>query len=110
MIRNFSDHAANERTFLAWIRTGLAIAGLGVGIAKLALFVQGFSVGVGIALVVAASVIMAASTYRFVRLSRSIEQQDIQHNVGITTELLLAVLLVLFVVVFGFLLWSATTQ
>jgi hypothetical protein len=26
MIRGFSDHAANERTFLAWVRTGLAVA------------------------------------------------------------------------------------
>jgi uncharacterized membrane protein YidH (DUF202 family) len=25
MIRGYSDHAANERTFLAWVRTGIAI-------------------------------------------------------------------------------------
>jgi putative membrane protein len=110
MIRNFTDHAANERTFLAWIRTGLAIAGLGVAIAKLALFVQGFSVWVGIALVVAASIIMAASTYRFIGLSKAIERRDVEQSAGITTELLLAVLLVLFVIVFGFLLWSASIQ
>jgi putative membrane protein len=24
MIANYTNHAANERTFLAWIRTGLA--------------------------------------------------------------------------------------
>jgi hypothetical protein len=23
MIRNFTEHAANERTFLAWVRTGI---------------------------------------------------------------------------------------
>jgi putative membrane protein len=26
MIANYTNHAANERTFLAWIRTGLAVA------------------------------------------------------------------------------------
>ena len=25
MIRGYSDHAANERTFLAWVRTAIAI-------------------------------------------------------------------------------------
>lgn len=25
MIRDYSDHAANERTFLAWLRTGIAV-------------------------------------------------------------------------------------
>jgi hypothetical protein len=29
MIRSYTDHAANERTFLAWIRTGLVIMALG---------------------------------------------------------------------------------
>ena len=48
-------------------RTGLAIAGFGVGIAKLAIFVHGLSPGVGIGLVVIASVILVASAWRFVR-------------------------------------------
>jgi putative membrane protein len=30
-----TDHLANERTYLAWIRTGVAMMGLGVVIAKL---------------------------------------------------------------------------
>lgn len=29
MIRNFGDHAANERTFLAWIRTAIAVLAFG---------------------------------------------------------------------------------
>lgn len=29
MIKNYGDHAANERTLLAWIRTALAVAGFG---------------------------------------------------------------------------------
>lgn len=35
MITNFQTHAANERTFLAWVRTAIAIEGFGVGAARL---------------------------------------------------------------------------
>jgi uncharacterized membrane protein YidH (DUF202 family) len=35
MIARYTDHAANERTFLAWIRTGLAVAAFGFFIVKL---------------------------------------------------------------------------
>ena len=28
------DHLANERTFLAWLRTGLSLAGAGFGVIK----------------------------------------------------------------------------
>ena len=39
MIRGFSDHAANERTFLAWVRTGIAVIAFGFVIEKFNLFV-----------------------------------------------------------------------
>jgi putative membrane protein len=35
MIARYTDHAANERTFLAWIRTGLAVAAFGFFLVKL---------------------------------------------------------------------------
>jgi inner membrane protein YidH len=34
MIRSYSDHAANERTFLAWARTGLSAVALGMIVEK----------------------------------------------------------------------------
>jgi uncharacterized membrane protein YidH (DUF202 family) len=34
MIRGYSDHAANERTFLAWVRTGIAVIAFGFVIEK----------------------------------------------------------------------------
>ena len=40
MIQSFSDHAANERTFLAWVRTGIAVIALGFVIEKFNLFVR----------------------------------------------------------------------
>jgi uncharacterized membrane protein YidH (DUF202 family) len=29
MIKRYSDHAANERTFLAWVRTAIAVMAFG---------------------------------------------------------------------------------
>ena len=39
MIRSYSDHAANERTFLAWVRTGIAVIAFGFVIEKLNLVI-----------------------------------------------------------------------
>ncbi len=38
-----ADHLANERTFLAWIRTSIALMGFGFVIVKFALFVRQFT-------------------------------------------------------------------
>ena len=35
MIINFETHASNERTFLAWVRTAVAIVGFGLAAARL---------------------------------------------------------------------------
>ncbi|WP_333463012.1 YidH family protein [Microcoleus sp. herbarium7] len=36
------EHQANERTFLAWLRTSLALIGLGFAIARFSLFLRQF--------------------------------------------------------------------
>lgn len=35
MIERYGDHSANERTFLAWVRTVIAIVGFGLAAARL---------------------------------------------------------------------------
>ncbi len=40
MIRGYSDHAANERTFLAWVRTGIAVIAFGFVVEKFNLFLD----------------------------------------------------------------------
>ena len=35
MIPAFRDHAANERTFLAWVRTAISVVGFGLAIGRL---------------------------------------------------------------------------
>jgi putative membrane protein len=39
MIGGHRDHAANERTFLAWVRTGIAVIAFGFVVEKFNLFV-----------------------------------------------------------------------
>src|SRR5690348_9520377 len=41
------DHLANERTFLAWIRTSIALMGFGFVIVKFALFIRQVSLALG---------------------------------------------------------------
>src|SRR5580700_11749363 len=40
MIERYSDHAANERTFLAWVRTAIAIMAFGFLVEKFDLFLR----------------------------------------------------------------------
>ena len=40
MISRFSDHAANERTYLAWVRTAIVVMGFGFLIERFSLVMQ----------------------------------------------------------------------
>ena len=40
MIKQYSDHAANERTFLAWVRMAIAVMAFGFVIERFDLFLQ----------------------------------------------------------------------
>lgn len=42
-----TDHLANERTYLAWIRTSIGIMGFGFVVVKFSLFIKQISVIVG---------------------------------------------------------------
>ena len=93
MIRNFSDHAANERTFLAWVRTAIAVMAFGFLVAKFDLFLQvaaqslgereaariphsGFGGAVGVTLILAGTLMVALSTVRFIRTGRAIDSTE----------------------------------
>ena len=49
MIRDFANIAANERTFLAWVRTGIAVIALGFVIERFNLFLLAVAAGSGAA-------------------------------------------------------------
>jgi putative membrane protein len=122
MIDKFSDHAANERTFLAWVRTGIAVIAFGFVVEKFNLFVRtiaeasatnaatqlrlerasgGVSHYDGLALIVFGMAIIILSLVRFSRTSRMIDDQQSHTAGGIKVELVLAV-------VFGLIVMSMT--
>jgi putative membrane protein len=111
MIHNFSDHAANERTFLAWVRTALALMALGFLVTRFNLFLriaaQSSSDGgagsisvpsgtfgdiAGLLLILAGTVMVAAAAIRFIRIRRAIDSPE-QHVDGSRMDLALAALL-----------------
>lgn len=83
-------YLAVERTFLAWLRTGLAMMGFGFVVARFSLFLQELAAGhgpttlpqtsistrLGTALVMAGVAVIAGSVVRYVRLLRSIDRGD----------------------------------
>jgi putative membrane protein len=114
MIRNFTDHAANERTFLAWVRTAIAVMAFGFLVAKFNLFLRiaaqsltgegrraatvpggGFGEIAGLLLIVAGTAMVAMAAVRFIRTSRAIDSPE-QRLGGARMDIALsAVLLVL---------------
>src|SRR6266702_722150 len=118
MIDRYSDHAANERTFLAWVRTGIATIAFGFVVEKYNVFVQtlakanvfdaakrarpeklpgSLSRYDGLALLVVEMVIIIVSLVRFIRTTRLIDDQE-PHSAGsVRIELVLSVILALIV-------------
>src|SRR3954453_22839183 len=112
MISRFSDHAANERTYLAWIRTAIVVMGFGFLIERFSLVMQqlelmpktrsaiaqklGLHLGsvAGLIMILMGLGIIVVATIRFIRMSRHIDSNDVQ-KIGIHTDILLAGLLVL---------------
>jgi len=111
MIRNFSDHAANERTFLAWVRTAIAVMAFGFLVEKFDLFLQlaapslqgrqlsipgqRFANVVGISLIVMGTAMVAIAAVRFLRFAKQIDQSAQLPGTGSRLDMALAALLVL---------------
>jgi putative membrane protein len=92
MIKNFRDHAANERTYLAWVRSAIAIMTLGFFIEKFDFFVayMGQKSGdsevlhhsvvaeyLGIGLFFISVVMVLVASYRFFRLKNFIDAEEV---------------------------------
>jgi putative membrane protein len=118
MIRGFSDHAANERTFLAWIRTAIAVIAFGFVVEKFNLFLLTIaSVGPsggerhvphgrlpgpagrydGLALIVVGIAVIVVATVRYVRTARMLADEETHTFADVRAELLLSAALVLIV-------------
>ncbi|MGO9802908.1 MAG: YidH family protein [Steroidobacteraceae bacterium] len=116
MITGYSDHAANERTFLAWVRTGIAVIAFGFLIEKFNLFlvtIASAAVGEqaallkhlaghvgnyeGLVLIVGGVALVVLATTRFVRTTRLLDDPAVHTAGSVRTELILCACLVLVV-------------
>lgn len=106
-----SEHLDNERTFLAWVRTNVALIGLGFVIARLSPTL-GATAGVngsriaskavpaGIALIVLGAIVTVLAAWRYDRVNRQIEEGLVKTDRGMVwiVTLLIALLSVAAVV------------
>jgi putative membrane protein len=118
MIGGYSDHAANERTFLAWVRTGIAITAFGFVIEKFNIFmltVANAALGDaaertqlarlsghagrydGLALIFGGVALVVLATVRFIRTTRLLDDSRMYSASSVRSELLLSAVLVLLV-------------
>ncbi len=109
MIKRYSDHAANERTFLAWVRTAIAVMAFGFLIEKFDLFLQyvapqlsrqqlsphgqAFANWAGLAFIAIGVAMIALAGLRFAKTAKDIETEETVPSPGERFDLALAVLL-----------------
>lgn len=90
------EHQANERTFLAWLRTSIALIGFGFAIARFGLFIHELqtrlneqeisthsfisSQSLGIGLVIVGIIFIILAVWRYNRVFWQIEQGNYQPN------------------------------
>jgi putative membrane protein len=111
MIKNFRDHAANERTFLAWVRTAIAVMAFGFIVERFDLFLeiaaptlairalpwlsQRFGNIVGLVLIVLGTAMVAVAMIRFLRDAKAIDSEETHSQPRSRIDIALAILLVL---------------
>jgi putative membrane protein len=111
MIERYSDHAANERTFLAWVRTAIAIMAFGFLVQKFDLFLRiasaslsaqslpqrGHIVGdiAGLVLIVLGGAMMVLAALRFRKTTLDIDAVEVRLGPGTRLDIILAALLFL---------------
>ncbi|HQT84569.1 MULTISPECIES: YidH family protein [Acidiphilium] len=109
-VPRFTDHAANERTFLAWVRTAIAVMAFGFLVERFDIFLKiaGKSLGktftmsgqvagslVGLALIIAGAAMVAASMLRFVKNRADIIDDETHPAENDRLDLILAGLIVI---------------
>jgi putative membrane protein len=110
-IRNFREHAANERTFLAWIRTAIAIMAFGFLVERFDLFLETVAPSIsgrvltplghrfgniaGLALIVAGTSMVTLAMIRFVQNAKFIDSNEDRAVTGSKLDFVLASLLIL---------------
>ena len=106
-----ADHLSNERTFLAWIRTAIAVMAFGFLLERFDLFLEtvapslsgrvlsplGHRFGniAGLALIVAGTATVALAMVRFIKNAKLIDRDEETRAIGSKLDMALASLLIL---------------
>ncbi len=111
-----TDHLANERTFLAWVRTAITIIGLGFVVAKFGIFLRelagttgatgtntSVSEIVGVSLVLAGSALVVLAWHRFRLVQDHLKKGTYETHVGIEM-VLMGILVAVGIALAGYLL------
>lgn len=123
MISRYTDHAANERTYLAWVRTAIAVTAFGFLVEKfdLLLAIGAQSLGgrapskvsavvgdaAGLLLILLGAAMMGIATARFRQIGHDIDAADARPAWGKAMDIaLVSLLLGLGVVLFGYLVFT----
>ena len=122
MILDYSDHAANERTFLAWVRTGIAAIAFGFVIEKFNLFLMTIAAGAvgdaahrvqferlsgrlghyeGLAFMFGGVAVVLLATVRFARTTRLLDDPETHPASNVRTEVILSAVLMLLVTTYS---------
>ncbi len=117
---NASDHLANERTFLAWIRTSIGIMAFGFVVVKFSLFVKqlsmllgktatvqnhGYSAIVGIILVASGTLTCVLSYIRYKRTEKVLKEGSYK-NSSFLIALTTGVIFLISILLIGYLIES----
>lgn len=110
MIPRYTDHSANERTYLAWIRTAISIMAFGFLIEKFSLFIEyinlvsdqplslapsALTTVIGLGLFFSGVGIILAATLRFFTYKQAIESEERFPYSVRRTNLLLSALMII---------------
>jgi putative membrane protein len=109
VIPHFTDHSANERTYLAWVRTAISLMAFGFLLERFDIFLiyaaksadktigalhTRASEWLGLALLLVGALVIVGATVRYYRNRRAIEASDISTYDDSWTARVMAALLI----------------
>ncbi len=117
MIQGYSDHAANERTYLAWIRTGIAVIAFGFVVEKFNIFMATIALAAsseigrqlplhparsfgrwdGLVLILGGVTLLIVATVRFVRTTALLDDPATHSVKSVRLEVMVSTILIVVV-------------